>query len=141
MTRSVSARFTVVARSYVTLEPNMQIIFDYVNELMEIDASTMSLLLFICGVAKWMIKNHLTNAAMVFIMYPFTMLFSMGAYLTFYRLELFALNKPDQWLMWTIMAATVGVLVTLVATAGFMKISQFFKDRAHKQMLSVRPIA
>ena len=100
----------------------MSMIFDYANLLTEIDKSTLAMLCFICGVAKWMIKNHLTNSAMVFIMYPFTMLFSMAAYATFNYFELFAANKHDQWLMWTIMAATVGVIVTLGVTALMMKL-------------------
>jgi hypothetical protein len=99
----------------------MNTIFQYANELMEIDGSTMALLAFICGFAKWMIRSHLTNSAMVFIMYPFTMLFSMSAYSLFTHFELFTTNKPDQWLMWTIMAGTVGVIVTLGTTALIMK--------------------
>jgi hypothetical protein len=104
-------------------------IFQYANQLMEVDASTMGLLCFICGFAKWMIKNHLTNSAMVFIMYPFTMLFSMSAYSVFTHFELFAANKADQWLMWTIMAGTVGVIVTLGCTALLMKALEGFTLR------------
>jgi hypothetical protein len=99
----------------------MNTIFQYANELMEIDCSTMALLAFICGFAKWMIKSHLTNSAMVFIMYPFTMLFSMSAYSLFTHFELFTTNKPEQWLMWTIMAGTVGVILTLGITALLMR--------------------
>jgi predicted membrane-bound spermidine synthase len=95
----------------------MNYVTETANALMEIDKSTITLLLFICGVAKYMIKSHLTNSAMVFIMYPFTMLFSMGAYAVFTKFELFATNKPDQWLMWVIMASTIGVIITLGVTA------------------------
>jgi hypothetical protein len=117
----------------------MNIIFEYANEMMEIDKSTMTLLLFICGAAKWMIRNHLTNSAMVFVMYPFTMLFSMCAYTVFNRFELFAASKHDQWMMWTIMAATVGVVVTLLITAGLMRLSETVSNRSHKRMTEIAP--
>jgi hypothetical protein len=114
----------------------MNYVVEAATALMEIDASTISLLCFICAVAKYIIKNHLANSAMVFIMYPFTMLFSMGAYAVFQRLELFASNKPDQWLMYTIMAGTIGVLITLGCTVVLLRISEHFKNRAYKSMMA-----
>jgi hypothetical protein len=117
----------------------MNVLIEFAKEMSEVDTSTLTLMCFICGIAKLLIKNHLANSAMVFVMFPFTMMFSVAAYTLFYRLELFAANKPDQWLMWLITSATVGVLMTLGATAMMMSIGAYLSDRSHKRMTETMP--
>jgi hypothetical protein len=117
----------------------MGMLIEFAKEMYEVDSTTLSLMCFICGIAKLLIKNHLPNSAMVFVMFPFTIMFSVASYTLFYRLELFATNRPDQWLMWLITSATVGVLLTLCATALLMSIADFFTNRSHRRITGTLP--
>jgi ABC-type Na+ efflux pump permease subunit len=117
----------------------MRYIVEAVNALTEIDTTTIALLGFICALAKLMIKNHLVNSAMVFVMFPFTLLFSMSTYAIFNKLELFAPNKPDQWLMYVIVSATIGVLVMLCVTLLLMNLTDALKNRAYNDVQNQAP--
>ena len=95
----------------------MDFLIKHFNEMREIDASTIQLICLNCALAKAAIRNSLPNPAVVFLMYPFTILFAITAYYVFLKLELVDTNQSDQWLLFSVIATAVGCLITILATA------------------------
>jgi hypothetical protein len=91
----------------------------------EIPMSTLTLIAVMCSIGMYFIRPHLVMPALAVIFYPFFVLFSVAAYGVFVLLEVFPLNKYDQWLICTITSATVGVIVGL----GFVIIISKLVDR------------
>ena len=92
------------------LLPHLQAMFD-------IPSSTLTLLIIMCSAAMYYIRPHLMIPAMVFVLGPLTFTLAAVAYYGLTMLEYFPLNKTDQWLICTILSATIGVVIGLCLAA------------------------
>ncbi len=113
----------------------MTYLYSYLQDVLDIPASTVTLIGLMCGVAMVIIRNKLAIPAMVFLLGPITFALSILANYVFARLELFALTQADQWLIATIFSATVGVTVGLCIGAVLARAtdkSQSAQSRFHK---------
>lgn len=110
------------------LLPHLQAMFD-------IPLSTLTLLSIMCSAAMYFIRPHLVVPAMVFVLGPLCLLLSTVAYYGLTLIEYFPLNKADQWLLCTISAATIGIVIGLVIAAAFAQAldkSQSKQTRFHR---------
>lgn len=79
--------------------------------------STLLLISVMCSVAMYFIRPHLVIPGMVFVLGPIVMMLSTVANYCLTLLEIFPLNKYDQWLICSILSATIGIVVGLCLAA------------------------
>jgi hypothetical protein len=85
-----------------------------INAVTEITMGTLTLIAFMCSTGMYFIRPHLVIPALSIIFLPFFIVFSVVAYASLTLLEVFPLNKMDQWLICTILSATIGTIVGLI---------------------------
>lgn len=110
------------------LLPHLQAMFD-------IPLSTLTLLSIMCSMAMYFIRPHLVVPALVFVLGPISMFLACVAFYGLTLIEYFPLNKTDQWLICTIVSATIGVIISLVCAAALahaMDRSQAKQSRFHR---------
>jgi hypothetical protein len=88
-------------------------LLQHIQAATEIPMSTLSLITLMCSISMYFIRPHLVIPALSIIFMPFFVIFSVATYGVFVLLEVFPLNKYDQWLICTITSATVGVVIGL----------------------------
>lgn len=79
--------------------------------------STLLLISVMCSVAMYFIRPHLIMPGMVLVLGPIVMMLSTVANYCLTTLEIFPLNKYDQWLICSILSATIGIVVGLCLAA------------------------
>ncbi len=95
----------------------METLIKHMTNIVEVDGSTFLVILMICCAAMWFIREGLANPAMIVFIFPFVFLLSLTFYYVFAQFELFASNKMEQWLMWAIMAGSLGVSIGIGSVA------------------------
>jgi hypothetical protein len=88
-------------------------LLQHLNAATEIPMGTLTLLAVVCSIGMYFIRPHLVIPALSIIFFPFFVLFAVAAYATLTLLEIFPLNKFDQWLICTMLSATIGVVIGL----------------------------
>jgi uncharacterized protein YacL len=88
-------------------------LLQHLNAATEIPMSTLTLLAVVCSIGMYFIRPHLVIPALAIVFYPFFVIFAVAAYATLTLLEIFPLNKYDQWLICTMLSATIGVVIGL----------------------------
>jgi hypothetical protein len=101
-----------------------------INAITEISMGTLTLIALMCSVGMYFIRPHLVIPALSIIFLPFFILFSVAAYASLTLLELFPLNKMDQWLICTILSATIGTVIGLLFVIAISKIIDHVQSRA-----------
>ena len=91
---------------------------NHLQQASEIDNSTLTLICVMCGVAMYFIRNHLVIPGLIVVLYPLLVTLSVAANYALTRLEMFPLNKYDQWLICTITSASIGTVLGLVISSG-----------------------
>ena len=86
----------------------MDSLLKHLQNIADVDSSTLTLISLICCAVAWFVKDSLANPAAVVFITPVIIGISVVAYYTAQTFELFASNKLDQWLMWGLLSATVG---------------------------------
>ena len=107
----------------------MNILMKHLQEAAEIPAGTMALISLMCGIAMYFVRSHLVIPGMVVVVYPMVLAFSVLANYGLIKLELFALNRYDQWLICTITSATIGVIGGLIVAAILARIFEHFQTK------------
>ncbi len=87
------------------------------SEFVSMDWATISLILGICGLASYFLRDYLAKPPMIIFVYPFLVFFSMLAQYIFTQMEIFSPKKLEQWLMWTILASIIGNMVGILLAA------------------------
>jgi hypothetical protein len=88
----------------------------FISAMTEIDGSTLFLITAICGSMVWIVRNHVSSVFVLVFMFPVAMITSLVAYQACLNLSLFNIKNMGEWLIWTIIAATVGAMATLGLT-------------------------
>lgn len=88
----------------------------FIGGLGEIDGSTLFLFTIICGSVVWTIRNHVSSVFVLLLVFPVAFVASMVAYHACELLGLFNIKKMAEWLIWTILSATAGTMITLGLT-------------------------
>jgi hypothetical protein len=97
----------------------MMFITKHFNELLSMDWATIILIMAICGLSSYFLRDYLAAPPMIIFVYPFLVFFSMLAQYIFTQAELYSPKKLDQWLMWTILATIAGNLAGILLAAAF----------------------
>ena len=111
----------------------MDFLTKHLQEASEIPASTMTLISMMCGIAMYFIRSHLVIPGMVIVVYPMVLALSVLANYGLVKLEFFALNKYDQWLICTITSATLGVIGGLLVAAVLARVWEHFQTKRRFQ--------
>ena len=111
----------------------MDFLMKHLQEAAEIPASTFTLISMMCGIAMYFIRSHLVIPGMVIVVYPMVLALSVLANYGLVKLEMFVLNKFDQWLICTITSATLGVIGGLIVAALLARVWEFFQSRKQFQ--------
>jgi hypothetical protein len=98
----------------------------------EIPMSTLTVIAVMCSIGMYFIRPHLVIPALAVIFYPFFILFAVGAYGFLTLLEVFPLNKYDQWLICSILSATIGTVIGLMFIIAISKAVDHFQSRDGK---------
>jgi hypothetical protein len=85
----------------------------HLDGIMAVDGSTIFLLLMLCGSVIWVIRDKVASVFTLLLVFPVAMVGSIVAYYGFVSLELFNVKKMGEWLIWTIMAGTVGTFLAI----------------------------
>ncbi len=102
-------------------------LLQHLNAATEIPMGTLTLIAVMCSVGMYFIRPHLVIPALAIIFYPFFILFSVASYGFLTLLEVFALNKYDQWLICGITSATIGTIIGLCFIIGISKLVDHFQ--------------
>jgi hypothetical protein len=100
-----------------------------INAATEISMGTLTLIAFMCSIGMYFIRPHLVIPALSIIFMPFFILFSVAAYASLTMLEVFPLNKMDQWLICSILSATIGTVIGLLFMICVSKIIDHVQSR------------
>jgi hypothetical protein len=88
----------------------------FVSGITEIDGATLALVTLICGATVWIIRNHVSSVFVLLIVFPVAFVSSLFAYHACHVIGLFNIKNMGEWLIWTIMAASGGTMLTLGLT-------------------------
>jgi hypothetical protein len=89
----------------------MSVLMTHIEGLLAMDWATIAVVCVLCGMASYFLKEYLANPPMIVFVYPVLVALSLLAQYTFTISDLYAPNKLDQWLMWTILATICGTVV------------------------------
>jgi uncharacterized protein YacL len=106
-------------------------LLQHLNAVTEISMGTLTLMAVMCSIGMYFIRSHLVIPALAVIFYPFFVLFSVAAYGFLTLLEVFPLNKYDQWLICTILSATIGIVIGLLFTIAVSKTIDHVQSRSN----------
>ena len=95
----------------------MEMLLKHLTNIVEVDEATMLIIIMICGLAVWLIRENLANPIMIIFIFPLIWFLSLLFYYIFANQELFMSNRIDQWLMWVLMAGSLGVSIGIALVA------------------------
>jgi hypothetical protein len=101
-----------------------------INAATEITMGTLTLIALMCSMGMYFIRPHLVIPALSIIFLPFFIVFSVAAYASLTLLEVFPMNKADQWLICTILSATIGTVIGLGFVIAVSKLIDHIQSRA-----------
>jgi uncharacterized protein YacL len=104
-------------------------LLQHLNAAIEIPMGTLTLMAFMCAIGMYFIRSHLVIPALAIVFYPFFVLFAVAAYGVLTLLEVFPMSKYDQWLICTILSATIGIVIGLLFTIGVSKTIDHLQSR------------
>lgn len=87
----------------------------YFSEILSTPPSTIIAICAICGVAILVLREFFSQAPVAFIVYPFCVITSLLVSHTFYLFEFYAPKAMEQWLLFMVLSAGIGVAATLLA--------------------------
>ena len=90
----------------------------HLNEIWSMDQSTLGVICALCMISAYALKDYLAYPIMVVFAWPVLFLFSVLAQYSFILLQVYAPNKLDQWLMWTVLACICGNIIGIAVVAG-----------------------
>ena len=102
----------------------MEFLLKSLNEAMEIPMSTLVLISVMSSIAMYFVRSHLVIPGLVIFLYPVVVVLSAIANFCLTKLEVFPLNKYDQWLICTISSSTIGIVLTLGLAALLARFSE-----------------
>ena len=111
----------------------MDDLMKHLLEAGEIPSGTLALISMMCGIAMYFVRSYLVIPGMVVVVYPMVLGLSVLANYGLVKLELFALNRYDQWLICTITSATLGVIGGLIVAAILARIFEYFQTKKRFQ--------
>jgi hypothetical protein len=89
----------------------MNALIAHFESILAIDWTTIAVIASLCGIAAYVVKEFLAIPPMIIFVFPIMVFCGMEAYHWFLAMEQFSPKKIDQWLMWTILAASTGTVV------------------------------
>lgn len=97
--------------------------------MISMDWPTLLVIFALCAMAAYFLKEYLANPPMIIFVYPVLVALSVLAQYFLIRMEMFAANKMDQWLMWTILAAIAGNITGVILVAMLASIRESWERR------------
>ena len=101
----------------------------FLQDVSEIPPSILTLIAVVCGIAMYFVRSHLVIPGMIVVLYPLVMALAVTANYCLVQLEYFALNKYDQWMICSIISATLGVVGGLIVAALLSRVLEFFQSK------------
>ena len=89
----------------------MDEVLKHLSNICAMDRATLGVIFALCAVAAFTIKDYLANPFTALLVLPLLFAFSVITKYLFILGEMYPFNKLDQWLMWTILAGSTGVVV------------------------------
>jgi hypothetical protein len=89
----------------------MEALNAHLEGILAIDWATIAVIASLCGIASYVVKEYLAIPPMIIFVFPVMVACGMEAYYWLLNAEQFSAKKIDQWLMWTILAGSTGVVV------------------------------
>ena len=108
----------------------MDEIVKHLNNIYAMDRATLGVICTLCVVACYAIKDYIANPIMVIFIFPVLLLFSVLIQYLFILGEMFSPRKPDQWLMWTVMASICGNIVGIALVASLGRVREAIRPKA-----------
>jgi hypothetical protein len=105
----------------------MDVLLKHLNEAIDISGGTWFVIVMMAGIGMYFVREHLVMPALVVVLGPMVVGIALLANYGMSQLEIFNMGKFDQWLICTITAATVGLIVTLLIAAGLARIGEHFQ--------------
>jgi hypothetical protein len=98
----------------------MDEVLKHLSNICAMDRATLGVILALCAVAAFTIKDYLANPLTALLVLPLLFALSVVTKYLFILGEMYPSNKLDQWLMWTVVAAICGNIagIFLVASLG-----------------------
>jgi hypothetical protein len=93
--------------------PPMETISAHLGAMVDVGTSTLVLFGLICGSAVWLMRNHLANILTVVLIFP--LVFGLSLLVNYLSLSygMFDPKKMADWMIGTILAATIGTMFGL----------------------------
>ena len=95
----------------------METINKHLAAMMDVETSTMVMFGLICGAAVWMMRNYLANILTVILIFPLVFGLTLAVNYVCMSYGMFDPKKMSDWLVGTISAATMGVMLGLAIIA------------------------
>lgn len=95
----------------------------HLSEIWAMDRATLGVIGALCAISGYALKDYLANPIMIIFAWPVLFLFSVLVQYSLILLQVYAPNKLDQWLMWTVLACICGNIIgiSLVAVLGRLR--------------------
>jgi hypothetical protein len=103
----------------------MDAVIKHLEQMIDVGPGAWTLILIICGSAMWIVREHLSNIAMTVLCMPVMISLSLIVNYAIVLGSVYQQNKLAEWLIWTIVAGTVGAL----GGVGMMAIAAKLADR------------
>ncbi len=94
----------------------------HLTAMFDVSGGTLFLFCMICGTSVWLIRNSLASSAAALLIFPAGMFLTLLVNYFMLSNGMFDPKKMADWLIWTIMAATVGSLSDIGLTAAIAQL-------------------
>jgi hypothetical protein len=94
----------------------------YLTIAQQLDGGTIVILTLMATVAAVKVRSQMANVALMALVYPLMLLFSVAGFVIFSANDLFNPKKMADWLIYTVAAGSIGTSVTILLMAGFSRL-------------------
>ena len=96
----------------------MSLLAHHLSNIVATDYKTIAIICLLRALAAYFIKEYLAHPPLIIFVYPVIVACSILAHCGFNFFEVYPINRLDQWLMWTIMAAICGTIAGIGLITG-----------------------
>jgi hypothetical protein len=82
------------------------------------DGASLAVIAVACAAAAYAMKGHLAHPSLTILVFAGMVLLALAADYALILTGVFGPPRPERWLLWTMVAATCGVIGTIVALGG-----------------------
>lgn len=109
----------------------MDFLIKHLTTASELSNGTLGLICVMAGIGMYFVRNHLVMPALIVVLGPITVGFAVLANYALLLTETFDVGRFDQWLICTISAATIGIVLTLILAALLARLQERMQANTH----------